>query len=323
MIHSLLSLVNKYLSKGKLHIFMYHQILSKFDPMRPNEPTTEQFEWQMALVKKYFTPLTLTDAVERLNSNSLPANAICITFDDGYLNNLTVAQPILAKYQIPATVYIATAFSEGENMWNDRILHLFSQYTCDEITLSADSKPSKLTDWDSRRNAAYDLLTQLKYLEPTARLKRVDEIYALNPKIKEQEKLMMTPRQLKQIDKAGFDIGAHTHSHPILSVLEVEEQRREILLSKQLLEQWLGKEVINFAYPNGIWQKDLDQQTVDVVEELGFKSAVITNWGLSSADTSRYLLPRFTPWDKTPFAFHTRLVRNSLLTRKNSTNASN
>lgn len=316
MIHSLLSKVNEHVSKNKLHIFIYHQILNEFDPMRPDESTAERFDWQMALVKRHFTPLTLSDAVVRLKNGTLPPNAVCITFDDGYLNNLTVAQPILEKYQIPATIYIATAFSEGLNMWNDRVLYLFSQTLCDEINISPEGKSLKLEEWGSRRANAYETLVKLKYLEPKQRLEKVNQLYLINPAIDEQEKLMMTPKQVATISKSGFEIGAHTHTHPILSVLDIDEQRNEILRSKQLLEEWTGQAVKHFAYPNGIWEKDLDHKTVSIVEELGFESAVITNWGMATRDTSNYLLPRFTPWDRTRLAFHTRIVRDNFLSKK-------
>jgi peptidoglycan/xylan/chitin deacetylase (PgdA/CDA1 family) len=202
----------------------------------------------------------------RLKNGTLPPNAVCITFDDGYLNNLTVAQPILEKYQIPATIYIATAFSEGLNMWNDRVLYLFSQTLCDEINISPEGKSLKLEEWGSRRANAYETLVKLKYLEPKQRLEKVNQLYLINPAIDEQEKLMMTPKQVATISKSGFEIGAHTHTHPILSVLDIDEQRNEILRSKQLLEEWTGQAVKHFAYPNGIWEKDLDQNVITDTE---------------------------------------------------------
>ncbi len=148
MLHQLLSLSGRLLSRGKLSILIYHQVVAEFDPMRPNEPTPEIFDWQMALLARYFTPLSLDEAVERLALGTLPANAVCVTFDDGYLNNLTVAQPILAKYAIPATVYVATAFRNQANMWNDRIQDLCADPSRHVVKSSFGDLV--LADWASR-----------------------------------------------------------------------------------------------------------------------------------------------------------------------------
>lgn len=313
MFHTLLGAVNRLVSRNKLHIFIYHQVLEKPDQLRPAEPTVEKFDWQMALVRRYFTPLSLSEGVERLKAGTLPPNAVCVTFDDGYLNNLTLAQPVLQKYAIPATVYVATAFSDGHNMWNDRVLHLFSQPSGSQLVLSEGAQPITISEGDERREQAYSLLGKLKYLEPTLRLNEVDKLYALNPDIQEQNTLMMSPSQIKELSNLGVDIGAHTQNHPILKVLKNEQQHEEISNSKNLLEQWTGKQVRHFAYPNGVWQKDLDQHTVDIVEQLGFESAVITNWGVGLKDTSQFLLPRFTPWDESEMKFLLRIIKNSLL----------
>ena len=127
MLHKLIQLTGALLGRNKLSILIYHQVLAEADPMRPTEPTAAIFDWQMRLLRDYFTPLSLDQALDHLKHNTLPANAVCVTFDDGYVNNLSVAEPILAKYAIPATVYVATGFSHGSNMWNDRLMYLFAE----------------------------------------------------------------------------------------------------------------------------------------------------------------------------------------------------
>jgi peptidoglycan/xylan/chitin deacetylase (PgdA/CDA1 family) len=50
---------------------------------------------------------------------------------------------------------------------------------------------------------------------------------------------------------SGMSIGAHTKSHPILSLCSDEEARREVQASKTEMEQVLGRPVWAFAYPFG------------------------------------------------------------------------
>ncbi len=306
---SALSLTGQVLARGKLSILIYHQVLAAHDPMRPWEPTADVFDWQMALLKRYFKPLTLTEATQRLNEGKLPANAVCVTFDDGYANNLTIAQPILEKYGIPATVYVATAFSHGENMWNDRVIHLFSDPR--RKTLQLEDQVVELGEWEERRSMAERLLIAMKYLPVKDRLERVGALYK-SANIEEQASLMMTPDQVRTLSEAGVEIGAHTVNHPILRVLPESEQRHEIQHSKAELESWIGKQVQHFAYPNGVTGKDLDTDTVRYVQESGFSTAVVTDKGTSSGQTSPFLLKRFTPWDRSAFRFQLRMIHNKV-----------
>ncbi|CAM3880033.1 polysaccharide deacetylase family protein [Rheinheimera salexigens] len=309
MYHRLLKMAASLLNKNKLSILIYHQVLTESDPMRPTEPTAEVFNWQMRLLRDYFTPLSLQDALHHLQNKSLPANAICVTFDDGYVNNLTVAQPILSKYGIPATVYVATGFSHGTNMWNDRLIHLFADVTRQHLQL--DDERVSLGDWQDRRSKAEIWLKKLKYLPITERLEKISQFYLQNNAI-EQQPLMMSPEQIKQLAEKDITIGAHTVNHPILKVIPKEQQQHEIIQSKQQLEKWIDRPVQHFAYPNGVEGIDFDDTTIDLVNQNGFASAVATDWGISTADTSHYKLKRFTPWDKTPLRFHLRLVRSYL-----------
>jgi peptidoglycan/xylan/chitin deacetylase (PgdA/CDA1 family) len=306
MVHKLLSLCGRVLGQGKLSILIYHQVFTERDPMRPSEPDAATFDWHMRLLRQYFTPLSLTEASEHLHNNTLPANAICVTFDDGYLNNLTVAAPILKQYKIPATVYVATAFSHGDNMWNDRIIDLCADPQRHELLLA--ERSVILNDWDSRRIAAIKLINELKYLPVEQRLLAVDDLYRCNH-ASEYPARMMNPDQLATLSDYDIEVGAHTHNHPILKILPAEQQYAEIQQSKQLLELWLKKPVRHFAYPNGVIDKDLDQTAINFVDQIGFCTAVVTNWGTSSKKTPTTQLRRFTPWDPTPYKFHARLIQ--------------
>ena len=304
--HRSLQLAGKLLGRNKLSILIYHQVLAEPDPMRPSEPTATVFDWQMRLLRDYFTPLSLDQALHHLKHNTLPANAVCVTFDDGYLNNLTVAQPILAKYGIPATVYVATGFSQGTNMWNDRVIHLFAD--SNRLQISLQGEQIMLADWQQRRELAQKWLMKLKYLPIYQRLAEVDKLYQEN-NCAEQASLMMNPGEVKRLATTGVNIGAHTINHPILKVLPTVEQRTEIVQSKQQLEQWTGQAINHFAYPNGVFGRDFDETAVNIVEKAGFNSAVTTDWGVSTSHNSVFKLKRFTPWDKVALKFLFRLIK--------------
>lgn len=310
LIHKLISRVSKALGKNKISILIYHQVLEKTDSMRPSEPNAEVFRWHMKLIKKYYHPLSIPEALSHLANDTLPANAICVTFDDGYINNLDVACPILKEFGIPASVYIATAFIEGENMWNDRIIDLVAKPELFSINLSALGENSvELGETTTRVLVAQKLINKIKYKPYKERKNLINTLYNDN-NVTENSRRMMSVNQIIELANYNIEIGAHTAEHPILNVLNESEQRLQIKQSKERLTEILGSQVKGFAYPNGKIDIDYDTRTRNIVEDLGFDYAVSTNWGVSDKQSDKYQLNRFSPWDKTPVKFHFRLMRN-------------
>ncbi|WP_448556463.1 polysaccharide deacetylase family protein [Thalassotalea montiporae] len=316
MIHSLLQLLGKVFTRNKLTILIYHQVLPERDPLRPTEPDEKKFSWQMALLERYFNPISLNDAITQLENKTLPANSVCVTFDDGYLNNLTKALPILKKFNIPATVYVATAFSDGENMWNDRVIEIFAQHEHGELNLSSiDLGLAEIKTIQQKKQWIGKTLKALKYLPIEERLNKVSQLYKNNPTANEKA-LMMTPQQVKELSDAGITIGSHTHNHPILKGMNEEDCLKEVALNKSLLEQWTGKTIDLFAYPNGRPNQDYDEATISVIKKQGFRCAVSTQWGIATPSADLWQLKRFTPWDEQPWKFHARMFLNTILKSK-------
>ena len=312
MIDHICRLLGQATSRNKLSILIYHQVLAAPDPMRPNEPDRQRFRWQMQLLRKHFNPLPLHEAIQLLREERLPANSVCVTFDDGYLNNLEIAQPILEEFGIPATVYVATAFSAGINMWNDRLIDLIGDTKLSSLNLSPlEQEEVKLGGWDERRALVKRLIPMIKHQDFRERQQVVDKLYQENRQSEYPVK-MMTPAQVQTLASLGIEIGAHTVDHPILKSHTATEQKYQLATSKNTIEAWLDKPVLGFAYPNGQPEHDYTQQTVELVAEQGFEYAVSTRWGISIPQSDQYQLNRFTPWDKNPKRFHMRLVQNQL-----------
>ena len=61
----------------------------------------------------------------------------------------------------------------------------------------------------------------------------------------------LSAADVRGLANAGFEIGAHTVTHPVLTDLSADEVFREAMESKDTLEEILGKEVCSFAYPKG------------------------------------------------------------------------
>lgn len=92
-----------------LRVLMYHKVSeSETDFLTVSE---KQLHQQLIWLKKKFTIITLRDLTQALKiGKSLPINPLLITFDDGYLNNYTLAYPIFKQYRIPFSIFLVSSF---------------------------------------------------------------------------------------------------------------------------------------------------------------------------------------------------------------------
>jgi len=281
---------------ASLHIFIFHRVLDKPDSLMPYEPDVIRFEKIIKAVSNVYNVISLDEAVKRMCTRTLPSRAACITFDDGYQDNLRNALPILNKYDVPATVFVATEFMHGGMMWNDVV------YECVRFfdgAISLETLGQKLivpTATTEKLSLLSSFIPEIKHLDQAFRQEIVDELvsktaFKMSPK-------MMSKCEVIQLSRSrGMAIGAHTRTHPILAMVGIDCARDEIKGSKEDLQALLGQEVTLFAYPNGKPGEDYLPEHVAVVKEAGFKAAVSTVDSIACQTDSSYELPRYSPWD--------------------------
>jgi peptidoglycan/xylan/chitin deacetylase (PgdA/CDA1 family) len=257
--------------------------------------------------------LPLREAAARLRDGTLPVRSACVTFDDGYRDNVEVALPILRRHGVPATFFLATSFLDGGRMWNDSVIETVRRArgdTLDARCIGLDTL--NISTIELKRHAIERALAALKYLPLDERQRRVE---ALGSAHELPSDLMMTAGQAQRLHANAMEIGAHTVTHPILARLNPEHAGNEIRDSKTRLEAITGAPVTLFAYPNGKPGDDYLAEHVGIVRRLGFEAAVSTAWGVAHAASDPFQLPRFTPWDRTPGKFLLRLMHNTFRTR--------
>lgn len=295
---------------ARLTILIFHRVLAKPDPLFPAEVDTARFGAIVSWVAQWFNLLPLDEAAVRLARHTLPARAACITFDDGYGDNVTNALPILQQYGAPATFFIATGYLNGGRMWNDTIIEAIRNTSLPKLDLAevgADTLP--VATIGEKRDAINQLIGLLKYSDNNQR----DELASA---IAEQSRadlpndLMLSDAGVCDLHDAGMGVGAHTVDHPILRLCNESEARRQIMESREYLEALIGDRVRLFAYPNGKPDTDYTAAQAQLVKKLGFVAAVSTEPGASRAGDDMYQLRRFTPWDQHRHRFALRLSLN-------------
>jgi peptidoglycan/xylan/chitin deacetylase (PgdA/CDA1 family) len=103
----------------------------------------------------------------------------------------------------------------------------------------------------------------------------------------------MTWDQVEDARAAGVEIGAHTRTHPILRDLDDQRAEEEIGGSKRTIEDHLGVRVTSFAYPFGKPREHLTGRTVDLVAQLGFRSAAAIRYRGVRPGDDPLCVPRF------------------------------
>ena len=281
--------------RARLAVFTYHQVLRRRDALRPDEPDVREFTADIDLIARVFTVLPLREAAQRLTSDTLPARAACITFDDGYENNHSVAAPVLEAAGVPASFFIACGAIDDGVMWNDLLIEAVAR--CRGVPRFAG-----LSDIDTAPLAPLSgaalvraLLGATKYQPLQERLAGARRFFEENAG-EAAPRLMMSREQVADLARRGFDVGGHTVHHPILKTLSDADARREIEDCSRWIEAVTGRKPTTFAYPNGRPGRDFAPAHAAMVAAAGYEMAVSTQWRLARRGCDRYSVPRLGPW---------------------------
>src|SRR5690606_15431462 len=123
-----------------LPILTYHRVRDDAEAHPFDEgvidATTAEFDRQMALLRAEMNPIGAAELLAWARGEPLPPNPVCVTFDDGYRDNLEIALPILQRHGVPAIFFIATSYLEERRLfWWDRVAYLVKASRKDEIVL--------------------------------------------------------------------------------------------------------------------------------------------------------------------------------------------
>ncbi|SEQ96428.1 Peptidoglycan/xylan/chitin deacetylase, PgdA/CDA1 family [Nitrosomonas sp. Nm51] len=310
LVNAVASLFSPAGSHARLSIVLYHRVPHEPDELLFGQEDAHSFEAQIRHLSTHFNILPLHQAIQKLQENTLPSRAACITFDDGYANNAEVALPILQKYNATAAFFIAAGFINGGMMWNDKLIELLRRAPGPVLDLGEIGLDKyDISTLTKRRETLFILIDIFKYLPHEERFEQLNRLRQLVPAAV-PENLMMTADQIRQLHEAGMEIGGHTVNHPILTRLDKTAAYTEIEQGKKILENIIQAPVRYFAYPNGKPGRDYLSEHVDMLKEIGFNAAVSTAWGTAAKNADIYQLPRFTPWNISRNRFVLQMMQN-------------
>jgi len=290
-------------------ILMYHRVAD--EPVDPwgLAVSSAHFEEQLHVLRRVRHPFPLTDFVRNLIAGTLPPNAVALTFDDGYVDNLHVAKPRLTAADIPATVFLATGYLNGSRkFWWDKLERLILFGTAPkEFEFAVRSRALRcdigteppvhgrvigpLPTSNKRHSALIKIWLILRRLNDTEREPILDTLasFLTVPDLPTSPARIMSADEVATIAADGLvTVGAHTVTHPVLPTLETAACRREIVESKATCEALTGKPVSTFAYPFG----EFDPKSREEVQNAGFAIACSTSDRPVQAASDVLALPR-------------------------------
>jgi peptidoglycan/xylan/chitin deacetylase (PgdA/CDA1 family) len=286
-------------------ILAYHRIAApSVDPWRLAVSPT-QFRTHLAFLKRHRRPMAMSEFISRLNARDLPSDAVALTFDDGYRDNLINAKPLLLEYAVPASIFLATGYiGKRQEFWWDELARLTlgrREGMKSQIPLGNDlievvfapmgTDGPAVDSWQdgdpiesARARAYFELWSKLRDLDWASRETSLAAIRkALDTSTADDESGPVCASDIAELAVANLiEIGAHSVTHPRLTKLSPDEQRHEIRESKQMCERLSGQPVLGFTYPHG----DLDHVTQNLVRDAGFHWACTTHSAF--VDIDRY-----------------------------------
>ena len=278
-----LKIIN-YKSKS-IRIVNYHMIsdLNHDYYFKNKALSTIDFQNHLDFYKKYFTILSLKQAIMAIDNNEKRKNILVLTFDDGFQCNYNVVLPILLKNNINATFFIISNCLNNKNlMWRNKLL-LINKTSKDSLNKSIsiacekfNIKKFKIKDsllnwsikhWDMKKKEEITNFLWDECLDFS-----VDEYL-------DYEKPYLDSKQLLELKSFGNEIGSHSKSHPDFSNLSYFEFKEEIYNSSHFIERIINEKINYFSYPFGrvsssFFEKKYKQEVNPEILFFGIKNSL-------------------------------------------------
>jgi peptidoglycan/xylan/chitin deacetylase (PgdA/CDA1 family) len=291
--------------RGRALALTYHRVLP--EQALANSFSTDAivvtpatFRRHMQVLRKSFNPLTAEQFAAALASGQWPERACIVTFDDGWLDNLEHALPILEECSVPAVLFIATDYIGSDRcFWQETLArYLAAAATVPDRSgelfaeLGIPNVP-KLPPAEARVaiRAMIDTLKSKPQEQLDALLARVHGLlqqWQVSPSQNHPDRFLSWS-QVKQLSASGLvTIASHCCSHTPLTKLSADQVRNELQRSREVIREQTGIDTRDMAYPNG----DHDANIATAVRDSGYRTAFTTIRGHVAPAANAFTLRR-------------------------------
>ena len=215
-----------------------HSIRERF--LDGNLVQPKVFRQQLQFLKSHYNVIHPEDFRAWVEQGRRPlARSVLLTCDDGLLNALTEMVPILRSEGVSCLFFVtSSSCSDHPGMlWYEELYLLMRNrpLTATDLQL-VDEEAAKSHSRESFQAQWWNTVKRASRLDAGTRAEWVDRVRnhcgSVQQSLPERRWRLMNIAELKQLTEQGMSIGAHTRTHPILSLCSVDEARREILESR-------------------------------------------------------------------------------------------
>ncbi len=277
-------------------VLAYHRIVGPEVDSRGWAVSPAAFRAQMEMLRRDFRPMSLRELTAAAAGGEIPEHAVAVTLDDGYVDALETAAPILAGLGVPATFFATTdGLDAPSTYWWDALDRIFAETKDWSPVLEIENGGGVLrfaTATPKERMDAYRLLTEAIYAagrdDRRALLEQLARRSGCDLDARDGHRPLLAAELARLADVAGVEVGSHTRAHLCLPAQPKAAQRDELEESRRALEAVTGRPVTGLAYPYG----EHDAETVRLVREAGYTIAVTVAGGPVRSGAYPLLVPR-------------------------------
>lgn len=287
--------------RGRVIVLTYHRVVpQKMVERQHIQPgmymLEESFATHIAYLRERFTILSLDELLDLWRTNQFKSDrSYCvITFDDGWRDNYQFAFPILRKYAVPATIFLATDFIGTTRwFWPDRMMLVLERARAqasdptirDEVSaILAETVGVRQPADDGNflfiksgmtidAGAIIELCKEVGVEEIEDLIDGLSRVLCLDAP---SERVLLDWTEVSEMAAQGVTFGSHSCSHRILTNIPLPEVSRELIESRNTILQHGVTPSSAFCYPNGNFNPGIQQ----LVRESGYRAAVGCEIGL-------------------------------------------
>jgi peptidoglycan/xylan/chitin deacetylase (PgdA/CDA1 family) len=304
-------------NRHNITVLMLHGVMAKHDkaswnPLRSQLPPDE-LQRVLKILSQYYQFITIEQCVDMLEGKvALISNALLITFDDGYRNNIDCALPICEQVGVKPVLFVATGHVDsGLPFWFDRLDYALQQnmgelisfeYQGVKYCFDATSRQAlKMSyqafrdhckqqfDDDIKMNQLFNALSEMLEMRAGKALCEIatDDDWSAIASWNQLREAVKTDR---------LDVASHTVDHWRVDSLLEDQALTQLQQSKMRIEQELAQKCHYFCYPNG----NYNDLTSSLLNKAGYRAAFSTDVGLCEVKDDLMTLKRFNfPANKT------------------------
>jgi peptidoglycan/xylan/chitin deacetylase (PgdA/CDA1 family) len=270
-----------------LHGVMDMGVSTKWKPLRP-QIDCRHLDASLRILSRQYRFASFEEAVDMV-AGRIPVQpyTLALTFDDGYRNNLKFALPILRRYGIPATFFLATGHIEHRKpYWFDRLDFALQHadvarrdFNIGEkvVMFNSNERKELRRAYKVLRDIAKGLvrldMKMIEELEEMAAVLEAESRQSLSQIFEDDDwSSLLTWDEVRVAAAEGVSFGSHTVDHIRLGLVCDDMVRDQLSKSKEMIEKHSGRPCRYLCYPSGSFSR----RVMEIARECGYEAAVTT-----------------------------------------------